>query len=417
MTLLPEQEDQIRRYLLGAATPDEVEQVETDLLRGEENVELLLLIEDELITDYALGALEQRERELLEENFFSTPERRERLMIAREMVKQVSAYGKLGTADVIEEERTRAKSWAAPQTWKWMIATFRSGQVRWKVAVYAALVVGVGLGIWSLRQGYRKTEVDARLEKGMVALNQAYRERRLVKARITELQYAPFRETRGGPEADGEQAGIDLPARRRAFDLLDDAVRENQTAGAAGATGTVGSAEAAAAAHHAMGRFHLARKNFDDAVAEFEAALKTAPNDARLHSDLGAALMEKSDIEALGKSGRDPRTLDRSLEHLNRAIELDGSLLEPLFNRALLRQNLGQLFQAKEDWDNYLKKDSTSLWAEEARRNLKLIEERNKKCRKERKGCSSLFSRRIKPATKSGSGSSSAAATFSYVTT
>src|SRR6266511_4121745 len=75
MTLLPEQEDQIRRYLLGAATPDEVEQVETDLLRGEENVELVLLIEDELITDYALGALEQRERELLEENFFSTPER------------------------------------------------------------------------------------------------------------------------------------------------------------------------------------------------------------------------------------------------------------------------------------------------------------------------------------------------------
>jgi len=392
MTLLPEQEDQIRRYLLGAATPDEVEQVETDLLRGEENVELVLLIEDELITDYALGALEQRERELLEENFFSTPERQERLMIAREMVKQVTAYGKLGTVEEMEEARTGDKSWVAPQMWKWMIASFQSGQfnrigqVRWKIAVCAALVIGLGLGIWILRISFRKTEVDARLDKGMVALNQAYRERRLVKARITELQYAPFRETRGGPEADGEQAGIDLPARRRAFDLLDDAVRENQTAGAAGAAGAVGSPEAAAAAHHAMGRFHLTRKNFDDAIAEFEAALKTAPNDARLHSDLGAALMEKSDLEALGKSGRDPRTLDRSLEHLNRAIELDYSLLEPLFNRALLRQNLGQLFQAKEDWDNYLKKDATSPWAEEARRNLKLIEERNKKVSQREEG-------------------------------
>src|SRR5215813_1985414 len=392
MTLLPEQEDQIRRYLMGIAPPDEVEQVETDLLRGDENVERLRLIEDELITDYALGALEQRERELLEENFFSTPERRERLMIAREMVKQVSAYGKLGTAEEIEEARTGDKSWAAPQTWKLLIASFRSGQfkwasqVRWKIALYAALMVGLGLGIWSLRQGDRKTEVDARLDKGMVALNQAYRERRLVKARITELQYAPFRETRGGPEADGEQAGIDLPARRRAFDLLDDAVRENQKAGAAGAAGAVGSPEAAAAAHHAMGRFHLARKNFDDAIAEFEAGLKTAPDDARLHGDLGAALMEKSDLEASGKSGRDPRTLDRSLEHLNRAIELDYSLLEPLFNRALLRQNLGQFFQAKEDWDNYLKKDSTSPWAEEARRNLKLIEERNKKVSQREEG-------------------------------
>ena len=90
MALLPEQEDQIRRYLLGVATPDEVEQVETDLLRGDENVERLLLLEDELITDYALGALKRRERELLEKNFFSTPERREKLTLAHEMVKIAS---------------------------------------------------------------------------------------------------------------------------------------------------------------------------------------------------------------------------------------------------------------------------------------------------------------------------------------
>jgi CHAT domain-containing protein/Tfp pilus assembly protein PilF len=367
MILLPEQEDQIRRYLLGVATPDEVEQVETDLLRGDENVERLLMIEDELITDYALGALKRRERELLEKNFFSTPERQERLMIARELVKQISTYDKWETAEEIGETRVGNKSKAALQRWKWVVALLRPGQIRWKVAVYATLVIGLGLGIWSLLEGARKTEIEARLEKGMVALNLAYRERRLVKARITELQHAPFRETRGGSEADGEQDGVDLPARRRAFDLLDDAVRESSTDGAP------------AAAHHAMGRLYLARKNFEDAIAEFEAALKTAPNNARIHSDLGAALMEKSDLEASRKSGRDPRTIDRSLEHLNRAIELDSSLLEPLFNRALLRQSLGQLFQAKEDWDNYLKRDSASPWAEEARRNLKLIEERNKR--------------------------------------
>jgi CHAT domain-containing protein/Tfp pilus assembly protein PilF len=370
MTLLPEQEDQIRRYLLGVATPDEVEQVETDLLRGDENVERLLMIEDELITDYALGALKRRERELLEKNFFSTPERQERLMIARELVKQVSTYDKWETAEEMGETRLGNKSKAAPQMWKWVVALLRPGQIRWKIAVYATLMIGLGLGIWILLEGARKTEVDARLEKGMVALNQAYRERRMVKARITELQYAPFRETRGGSGADGEQDGVDLTARRRAFDLLDDAVRESSTDGAAGAP---------AAAHHAMGRLYLARKNFEDAIAEFEAAIKTAPNNARLHSDLGAALMEKSELEASGKSGRDPRTIDRCLEHLNRAIELDGSLLEPIFNRAFLRQNLGQLFQAKEDWDNYLKKDSTSPWAEEARRNLRLIGERNKR--------------------------------------
>src|SRR5262245_29662559 len=109
MTLLPEQpeqEDRIRRYLRGVATPDEVEQVETDLLRGDEKVELMLMIEDELITDYALGALERSERELLEKNFFSTTDRRERLMIAREMVKQASTYGDAGTAEERGKTRT-----------------------------------------------------------------------------------------------------------------------------------------------------------------------------------------------------------------------------------------------------------------------------------------------------------------------
>jgi CHAT domain-containing protein len=361
MTLLPEQEDQIRRYLLGVATPDEMEQVEIDLLRGDENVERLLLIEDELITDYALGALPQRERELMDKNYLSTPERRERLMIAHEMVKQAAAFDKSRTA---EEAWANKAFKGVRQTLKLLIALFRPGRIRWKIAVYAALVIGLGIGIPSLWRVFRGVEGDPRLKKGMVALNQAYRERRLVMARITELQYAPFRETRGGPEADGEPADIDLPARRRAYELLDDAVRENPQ--------TV-------AAQHTMGRFHLARKNFQDAIAEFEAALKTEPDNARLHSDLGAALMEQSEFEASGKSGRDLRTLDRSLEHLNRAIELDASLLEPLFNRALLRQNLGQFFQAKEDWDIYLKKDAVSRWAEEARRNLKLIEERNKR--------------------------------------
>ncbi len=356
MTLLPEQEERIRRYLLGVATPDEVEQVETDLLRDEENVNRLALIEDELITDYALGASPSNERELIEKNFFSTPERRERLMIAREMAKLASTYPGSEMAEESSAERQRRK---------WLLASLQYGQLsslKWKTVVYVALALALGLGTWRLSRGLGGNEGDARLEKGMAALNQAYRERRLIMARITELRHAPFRETRGGSDAEGEQEGVDLPARRRAFDLLDDAVRENPTT---------------AAARHAMGRYYLARKNFDDAIAEFEAALKTAPDNARLHSDLGAALMEKSAVEALGKSGRDPRTIDRSLEHLNRAIELDGSLLEPLFNRALLRQSLGQLFQAKEDWENYLKKDSSSPWAEEARRNLKLIEERN----------------------------------------
>ncbi|HZF41659.1 MAG TPA: hypothetical protein VE715_22765, partial [Blastocatellia bacterium] len=183
MTLLPEQEDQIRRYILGVATPDEMEQVEIDLLRGDENVEHLLLIEDELITDYALGALPRRERELIEKNYFSTPERREKLMIAHEMVKQAIAYDKSGSAEETNEAWGYKALRGARQMLKLLIALFRpgqigrSGRIRWKIAVYAALVIGLGIGIWSVWRGYREIEGDPRLGKGMVALNQAYRER------------------------------------------------------------------------------------------------------------------------------------------------------------------------------------------------------------------------------------------------
>jgi CHAT domain-containing protein/Tfp pilus assembly protein PilF len=361
MNLQPEKEDQIRRYILGVASPDEMEQVEIDLLRSDEYVEYALMIEDELITDYALDALPPSERELMEKNFFSTPERRKRLIFAQEIAQQASAKDKTRLEKLLKSAR---------QPLNWLAALLRPGQFIpaghnvWKIAVSTALLIVLGFGIWGVWQGYRRTGVDARVGKGMAALNQAYSDRRLVLARITELQYAPFRETRGGSEADGEPDGVDPAARRRAFDLLDNAITETPSA---------------AQAHHAMGRFYLARRNFEDAIAEFEKTLKAEPNNARLHSDLGAALMEKNELEDSEKSGRDMRTLDRSLEHLNRAIELDQSLLEPLFNRALLRQRLGQLFQAKVDWDNYLKNDATSQWAEEARRNLKTIEERNKR--------------------------------------
>src|SRR5215475_5840663 len=122
MILLPEQEDQIRRYILGVATPDEVEQVEIDLLRGGENLERLRLIEDELIADYALGALDERESELMEKNFFSTPERRERLTFAREMAQLAATYD--------TESWAHKLSRVARRMLKLLIPSFEPGKIR-----------------------------------------------------------------------------------------------------------------------------------------------------------------------------------------------------------------------------------------------------------------------------------------------
>ena len=47
---------------------------------------------------------------------------------------------------------------------------------------------------------------------------------------------------------------------------------------------------------HELGRVYLAEKNFDDAIKQFEKAVKLAPNNAKLHNDLGVALMEKAKL-------------------------------------------------------------------------------------------------------------------------
>ena len=62
--------------------------------------------------------------------------------------------------------------------------------------------------------------------------------------------------------------------------------------------------------------------------------------------------------------------LARSLESLNRALQINENLPEALFNKALVLQKMRLPNQAREAWQKYLEKDATSEWANEARKNL-----------------------------------------------
>ena len=75
--------------------------------------------------------------------------------------------------------------------------------------------------------------------------------------------------------------------------------------------------------------------------------------------------MEKGKLENLVKAN----------EEFSKAIELDKNLLDAYFNQALCLQKMPGSPQAKEAWQKYLELDSTSKWAEEARENLKTLEE------------------------------------------
>ena len=358
----PEEENRIRRYLLDDATQDERRRVEVRLLEDDDYGEWLLLIEDELIDDYARGALPARESGLFARNFLVTPQRRQGLAVAREMTKCAAAKDTATVdsmkqqIDVAAESHTTDETETAHQV---LISEVRRGRgwwrvlfvPNWKIAGYALLVLGVGLAVWQWRLS------GSDVKKGLSALNQAYGERRPLEARITGFVYAPFPfSTQRG---NVEEQKIDQVALDRAKHfLLGRSVDDHDPA-----------------LLHALGKYYLTQKDFDTAIAQFQKVLNLGVESAQLHSDWGAALIGKTGHIDTADPDRRTKDINECFTHLNRAMELDPGLLEALFNRALLNQREQLRREARADWEKYLRQDPKSFWAEEAQQNLKEVEE------------------------------------------
>jgi CHAT domain-containing protein len=229
--------------------------------------------------------------------------------------------------------------------------TRRLSVVYLPVAASVLLVAGLSVGLWRMLS--QPSDVD----KGLVALQNAFKEQRPIEPRISALtEYAPAAVR--GPQKPGDPLSLNL-----AGSLLIIAAKEHPSA----------------ASHHALGQYYLAVGQYDAAVKELDEALRLAPQDARTHSDLGAALLEEGKAHSAGAEPERARAVEeyaRSIDELNKALKLDGSLREALFNRALYHESMMLPQAAEEDWRKYLEldKEPNSPWALEARRHLSSLE-------------------------------------------
>jgi CHAT domain-containing protein len=323
------EEHEIRAYLLGQLTEEDDEQVEVRLLTEPDFAEEYDMVVNEVTDDYIAGKFEGEELKNVEEYFFKSRERRNKLKFALALKRRKSE---------IDADKRRTKSWFKPYL---------------AIAAAVVLLAVGGFYLW------RAMSANAELNKGLAALQSAYRDERPLEARISKFDYAPYLTTRGR-----EPDKIDQDALRRAELTLLDAVKKNPTP----------------AVHHGLGKVYLAKREFDKAIEEFDEGLKGDSKNAQIYSDLGAAWLEKGKIDREGKEpGQGMEELGRSLENLNNALQLDGSLLEALFNRALCHQYMMQPSLAEADWRVYLEKDSRSPWADEGRRQLKILEDQDSK--------------------------------------
>lgn len=337
----------VRQYLLRQLSDDEQQIIEQRLLTEDDLFEELEIAEDELIDGYVAEQLSDDDRRKFEQNFLVAPERKQKLRFAEALKRNMMATP-ISDAEVIRP------SWFFLLI-RWLRQSFFTSPLL--VAASFLIVASLGFAVW--RGYFYQSDVD----KGLVALNAAYREQRPIEARITQLDYAPFVTTRGPGTSKINESEL-----RRAELTLLDALNKNPTP----------------AVHHALGKVYLAKDDFDRAIEQFEEALKGNPNDAQIYADLGAAYLEKGKIE-IDKAGSDEKSagggkgleiLGHALENLNRALDLNPNLHEALFNRALCKQSMTLYAQAEADWRQYLQKDPNSPWAKEARQNLKSLENR-----------------------------------------
>ena len=126
-------------------------------------------------------------------------------------------------------------------------------------------------------------------------------------------------------------------------------------------------AQNSAQALHLLGIAQLMIGKPDLAVVALENSASQGPTDARVLNDLASAYL----IRGEQSGSRDD--LSKALVTLNRALEIDRTSAEVLFNRAYALERLSLIPEAREAWQAYLTIDNRSGWADEARARLRAL--------------------------------------------
>ena len=324
-------EKTVREYLLGRVSDETtLEEIEELLFTDEEFCSQVALLEDGIINDYVFGQLDQASAASFQATLADNPERRFKLELTQALKEK--ALAKIAQAP---EEKT---SEDRPSFFASLKAFFHQPKYAGAFALLliAVLVAAIYFG--------RRSAPDQLAE-----LHSIYGKERPTETRISEFGYAPLAQLRGEPEPS------EASRLRRIEVSLIEATQKSPNA----------------ETHHALGVFYLTQQKDADAIKEFESALKFANQSAKIHNDLGAAYFEQAKSSPKEKK---LESLSHALEEFTRATELDGNLLEALFNKSLALQELGLSHESKESWTLYLQKDPSSPWADEARKNLARIE-------------------------------------------
>jgi hypothetical protein len=121
LKITTEERETIRRYLLGAEPGAELTELDERILSDDNFYEELLIVEDELIDQYLVGALSQPERNGFVSHFLCTDERRKKLRFSKTLRKYLHAE----VGDAVLDESGLVSSDGEPAQRKWFFSLFQ----------------------------------------------------------------------------------------------------------------------------------------------------------------------------------------------------------------------------------------------------------------------------------------------------
>src|ERR1043165_9756269 len=146
-----EENELIRRYLLGDLHEKQQDAIEERLLTDEELHSQLLEVQDDLIDDYVSGVLPEGECKLFQRNFLLTPERLHKLRLSQALLH--FAEVNVANSQMIPKGLVSTTPWQKP--WQFL------QQHRRAMAISVAIILlFAGYGGWSI---YRQRQVETHL--------------------------------------------------------------------------------------------------------------------------------------------------------------------------------------------------------------------------------------------------------------
>lgn len=174
MTVSFKSEPALVRYILGAASPGECQEIEERYLNNTDFFEALVAVENDLIDAYVRGQLSGADRERFEKHFLATEDRRQRVAFAEALLEHVAAEGQGAAVKASESSEfpppvPALKQWSA--TMQLGLASLFLATATWSIWV-TIQNVRLRRDIDQLQAGSAKLQEQARfLQQQTEALN------------------------------------------------------------------------------------------------------------------------------------------------------------------------------------------------------------------------------------------------------